>query len=150
MGLVSYNGEVLNKGQVIGKFRADNKIINEEILNKFERDLLTTENIWDSIEYTTIPQKDLKRWYLIKLNNYKKNEINESFVIFNRLLIIDYLSLKREGIKDSDIERQLNISKEMLELITLEPSEEISNTFCLSVYAASFLTTAPSISSISR
>ena len=91
------------------------KIINEEIINKFERDLLTTENIWDSIEYTTIPQKDLKRWYLIQLNNYKKNEINESFVIFNRLLISDYLSLKREGIKDSDIEKQLNISKEMLE-----------------------------------
>ena len=91
------------------------KIINEEIINKFERDLLTTENIWDSIEYTTIPQKDLKRWYLIQLNNYKKNEINESFVIFNRLLITDYLSLKREGIKDSDIEKQLNISKEMLE-----------------------------------
>ena len=91
------------------------KIINEEIVNKFETDLLTTENIWDSIEYTTIPQKDLKRWYLIKLNQYKKNEISESFVIFNRLLITDYLSLKREGIKDSDIERQLNISKEMLE-----------------------------------
>ena len=91
------------------------KIINEEIINKFEKDLLTTENIWDSIEYTTIPQKDLKRWYLIQLNNYKKNEINESFVIFNRLLITDYLSLKREGIKDSDIERQLNVSKEMLE-----------------------------------
>jgi len=91
------------------------KIINEEIINKFETDLLTTENIWDSIEYTNIPQKDLKRWYLIQLNNYKKNEINESFVIFNRLLITDYLSLKREGIKDSDIERQLNVSKEMLE-----------------------------------
>ena len=91
------------------------KIINEEIINKFERDLLTTENIWDSIEYTTIPQNDLKRWYLIQLNKYKKNEINESFVIFNRLLITDYLTLKRQGINDNDIKRQLNISAEMLE-----------------------------------
>ena len=91
------------------------KIINEEIINKFERDLLTTENIWDSIEYTTIPQKDLKRWYLTQLNQYKKNNINESFVVFNRLLIGDYLSLKRQGIKDKEIEKQLNISKDMLE-----------------------------------
>ena len=91
------------------------KIINEEILNKFERDLLTTENIWQSIEYTTIPQKDLKRWYLIKLNQFKKNEINESFVIFNKLLIEDYLSLKRQGIKDNNIKKKLNISDDMLE-----------------------------------
>ncbi|MBR0271184.1 MAG: hypothetical protein IJQ68_04225 [Methanobrevibacter sp.] len=103
-----------------GSFRQDPyyqfyKVINDEIISKFEKDLLTTENIWASIEYTTIPEKDLKRWYKINLNRYRKNDFNESFEIFNRLLIDDYLSLKRQGIKNSEIKRKLNISDEMLE-----------------------------------
>ena len=91
------------------------KVINEEIINKFEKDLLTTENIWDSIEYTTISPKELNRWYNIQLNQYKKNRINESFVIFNNLLIDEFLFLKRQGIKDKDIIAKLNIFKEMYE-----------------------------------
>ena len=91
------------------------KVINEEIINKFEKDLLTTENIWDSIEYTTISPKELNRWYNIQLNQYKKNNINESFVIFNNLLTDEFLFLKRQGIKDKDIIAKLNISNEMYE-----------------------------------
>ena len=91
------------------------KVINEEIVNKFEKDLLTTENIWDSIEYTTISPKELNRWYNIQLNQYKKNNINESFVIFNNLLTDEFLFLKRQGIKDKDIIAKLNISNEMYE-----------------------------------
>ena len=30
LGLVTYNGEVVNKTQVVGKYRADNKIVNDE------------------------------------------------------------------------------------------------------------------------
>ena len=88
-------------------------IINEEIINKFEKDLLTTQNIWESIEYTTISQKDLFRWYNIQLNQYKKNNPNESFLIFNNLLIDEFLMLKRQGIKEKDIRVKLNISDEM-------------------------------------
>lgn len=91
------------------------KVINEEIINKFEKDLLTTEDILSSIEYTTISQKDLNRWYKIQLNQYKKNNINKSFKILNNLLIDDYLSLKRKGLSEKEIQKQLNISDEMLE-----------------------------------
>lgn len=91
------------------------KVINEEIVNKFENDILTTENIWDSIEYTTISPKEINRWYNIQLNQYKKNNINKSFVIFNNLLIDEFLFLKRQGVKDKEILAKLNISKEMYE-----------------------------------
>ena len=91
------------------------KVINEEIINKFEKDLLTTENIWESIEYTTISAKELNRWYNIQLNQYKKNNINESFLIFNNLLIDEFLMLKRQGINDKDILVKLDISDEMYE-----------------------------------
>ena len=91
------------------------KIINEEIINKFENDLLTTQNIWESIEYTTISQKELYRWYNIQLNQYKKNNPNESFVIFNNLLIDEFLMLKRQGINEKDIGAKLNISDEIYE-----------------------------------
>ena len=91
------------------------KVINEEIINKFERDLLSTENIHDSIEYTTISQKDLTRWYDIQLNRYRKNNSNESFEMYNNLLIDEYFNLKREGLSESEIESKLNLTDEMLE-----------------------------------
>ena len=70
------------------------KIINEEIIGKFENRLIMTENIQECVEYTTISQKELNRWYNIQLNQYRKNNINDSFVLFNNLLIDDYLDLK--------------------------------------------------------
>lgn len=91
------------------------KVINEEIISKFEIDILATQNIQDSIEYTTISPKELNRWYGIQLNQYRKNKINESFVVFNNLLIDDYLNLKRQGIRERDIQKELNITNEMLE-----------------------------------
>lgn len=91
------------------------KVINEEIITIFEKDLLSAENIQNSIEYTTIGHKQLNRWYNIQLNQYNKNNINESFVVFNNLLIEDYLDLRRQGIKEKDIQKKLNISKEILE-----------------------------------
>ena len=90
-------------------------IINEEIMNKFEYELISTENIQKSIDYSTISQKELNRWYKIELNQYKKDNIDEAFVIFNSLLIDEYLFLKREGFNEKDIQSNLKVSKEMLE-----------------------------------
>ena len=90
-------------------------VINEEIMNKFEYELISTENIQKSIDYSTISQKDLNRWYNIQLNQYKRNNINEAFVIFNELLTGEYLLLKMEGVSEGDIQSNLNITKEMLE-----------------------------------
>ena len=94
------------------------KIINHEVINKFERDLLTTENIHESIQYTTIPQNDLKRWYIKNKNNYSKGIENESFVVFNRLLIGEYLSMKREGMMESEIRQALNVNSETYEFFS--------------------------------
>ena len=128
--------DFLTVGELITKFREDNitpseikqtreykegslhnkpfyefyKIINDEIINKFERDILATENIWESIDYSTITQKQLERWYLKNLGFYKKGQANESFEAFNNLLMIDYIELKRQGIPESDIKSELNIS----------------------------------------
>lgn len=94
------------------------KIINHEVINKFESDLLTTEDIWKSIEYTTISQKQLERWYNIQLGNYNRGKVNESFVVFNDLLIEDYIDLKRQGILEKDIKSRLNISTQVYEFFT--------------------------------
>ena len=85
-------------------------IINREIVKMFERDLFKTENILNSIAYTTITQKQLDRWYDMELANYKKGNVNKSFVLYNRLLIEDYLSLKRLGMTEIDIKEQLNVT----------------------------------------
>ncbi|WP_407376138.1 hypothetical protein [Methanobrevibacter sp.] len=86
------------------------KIINQEIINKFEKDILTTEDIKRSIEYTTITQNELKRWYDIQLAQYKKGNINESFVVFNDLLKENYIELKRTGMSDKEIRKTLNVN----------------------------------------
>ena len=94
------------------------KIINHEIINKFESDLLTTENIWNSIDYTTITQKQLETWYMKNLGYYKRGNINESFVIFNNLLMSDYIDLKREGLFEKDIKSKLNVSSNVYDFWT--------------------------------
>ena len=89
------------------------KIVNREIRKKFERDLLATEDIWQSIDYTTITEKELERWYNINLGQYRKGQFNESFLVFNDLLIKDYLKLKSEGIVEWEIRKNLNVSDEI-------------------------------------
>ena len=91
------------------------KVINHEIISKFENDILTTENIHESIEYTTITQKELQRWYKLQLANYQRGNVNESFVVFNKLLQEDYLELKREGILEKEIKSRLNVTDEIYE-----------------------------------
>lgn len=39
------------------------KITKREIVKKFERDLVITSDIWESIDHTTITNEELKRWY---------------------------------------------------------------------------------------
>ena len=94
------------------------KVIDHEVINKFERDLLTTENIWESIEFTTITPKQLETWYLKNLKNHNKGIINDSFVIFNDLLMEDYIALKREGLSEKDIKSELNVSNAIYEFWT--------------------------------
>ena len=91
------------------------KIVNEEIIYKFEYELLSTENIPESIEFTTITQKELNRWYKIQLNKYNKKNSNESFTLFNNLLIDEYLLLKKHGYSEDEIKNTLNLTKDMLE-----------------------------------
>ena len=89
------------------------KITNREIIKKFDKDLLATEDIWRSIDYTAVTQHQLERWYNIRLGNYRRGNVNESFVIFNKLLIKDYLKLKSEGILEAEIRKTLNVSDEV-------------------------------------
>ena len=90
-------------------------IINDEIINKFEYELISTENLHNSITYSNISQDELDRWYRINLNQYKKGNVNEAFVVFNDLLIDEYLFFKRDGFNEKDIQSMLNITKEMIE-----------------------------------
>ena len=94
------------------------KIINDEVINKFEQDILSTENIWQSIDYTTITERQLETWYLKNMNLHKKGNVNESFVKFNTLLMDDYIDLKRQGLVEKDIKDQLNISPKVYEFWT--------------------------------
>ena len=94
------------------------KIINHEVINKFERDILATENIWNSMEYTTITPKQLETWYMKNMNMHKKGNVNESFLVFNSSLMGDYIDLKRQGMLEKDIKDKLNVSPKVYEFWT--------------------------------
>ena len=94
------------------------KIINHEIINKFERDILATENIWESIDYTTITQKQLETWYMKNMNLYRKGKVNESFLVFNSSLMDDYIDMKRQGMLEKEIKEKLNVSSNVYEFWT--------------------------------
>ena len=86
------------------------KITNREIIKKFEKDLLTTHDIFKSMEYTTVTYKQINRWYDLNMNEYKKGNFNESFLLFNDLLVKNYLELKRKGISEDEIRNSLMIN----------------------------------------
>jgi len=89
------------------------KIVNREIKYIFENYLLTNRDIWKSIDYSTITQEQLKRWYEINLGYYQRGQYNESFKVFNNLLIEEYLNLARQGILEDEIRNNLNVSDEV-------------------------------------
>ena len=91
------------------------KIIDHEIINKFESDILTTEDLWDSIVYTKITEKQLETWYLKNLGHYKRGTVNESFVVFNDLLMSEYIDLKSKGLFEKEIKAKLNVSPRIYE-----------------------------------
>lgn len=91
------------------------KLVNTEIVKKFEKDILSTRDYEKSISYTTITDDELKRWYDIRLAQHRKSEFNESFILYNELLIEDYLDLKRQSISDDEISDILNVSDETYE-----------------------------------
>ena len=101
------------------------KLVNREIVKKFEKFLLTTQDIEKSIEYTTISKKQLQRWYLLNLQDYRKGNVSRSFMDFNSLMMEEYLDLKRRGCLERDIKRQLNVSDEVYEFwLMINPNLE--------------------------
>ena len=61
----------------------------------------------------------------MQLGHYQRGKVNESFVVFNRLLQDDYIDLKRQGTLEKDIKRQLNVSDEIYEFWQSENDEFI-------------------------
>lgn len=88
------------------------KLVNREVVKKFEKYLLTIEDIKKSMEYTTITQKQLDRWYRLNLAEYKKGNRREAFVLYNDLMMDEYLRLKGEGMHEKQIRKELNVTDE--------------------------------------
>jgi len=86
------------------------KIVNREIKYLFEEYLVTNRDIWKSIDYSTITQEQLKRWYEINMGHYQKGRFNEAFKTFNDFLIEEYLDLASQGILEAEIRQRLNVS----------------------------------------
>ena len=56
---------------------------------------------------------DIKRWFNQKRQDFSNGSLNESFILFNELLIKDYFKLKRKGLNEEEIMKHLKISSEV-------------------------------------
>ena len=95
------------------------KLVNREIVKKFEKYVMQTKDIILSIVESTITQKQLQRWYMMNLSNFKKGEASHSFILFNDLLMEMYIDMKCEGYTEKEIKSQLNITDEVYEFFCL-------------------------------
>ena len=58
---------------------------------------------------------NLKEWLIHEKESFNQGRINEAFIIYNVLLIKEYFNLKRRGLEEAQIRKQLNISDDLFD-----------------------------------
>lgn len=58
---------------------------------------------------------NLKEWLIHEKESFNQGRINEAFIIYNELLIKEYFNLKRRGLEEAQIRKQLNISDDLFD-----------------------------------
>lgn len=96
------------------------KLVNVKIEHDFEKAILDLENINRSIKKSSISRINLLEWFNREKNAFLRGSINESFIVFNELLIKDYFRFKKKGYDEIKIKKELKITDELLEFWTTQ------------------------------
>lgn len=89
------------------------RLVNVKLEKSFEENLAKYENIKKSMKASSMDNLSVKDWFKRKKDDFLKGDLNESFILFNELLIRDYFNLKRKNIDETKIKYQLQISDDL-------------------------------------
>lgn len=89
------------------------RLVNARLEESFEENLVKFENIKKSMKESSMDRLSVKAWFNNKKKDFLNGDLNESFILFNQLLIREYFRLKKKNIDETKIKYQLQISDEL-------------------------------------
>ena len=94
------------------------KIVENQLFNDFLDQIAMKIPINEVIEKTQVSKSHINSWYNKNRDRFIKGEHNSEFITYNKLLIDEYLTLKRKQYLDDDIKAELQINDEIISFWT--------------------------------
>lgn len=94
------------------------QIVENQLFNDFLDQIAMKIPINEVLEKTQVSKSHINSWYSKNRDRFIKGEHNSEFITYNKLLIDEYLTLKRKQYLDDDIKAELQINDEIISFWT--------------------------------
>lgn len=94
------------------------KIVENQLFNDFLDQIAMKIPINEVLEKTQVSKSHINSWYSKNRDRFIKGEHNSEFITYNKLLIDEYLTLKRKQYSDDEIKAELQINDEIISFWT--------------------------------
>jgi len=94
------------------------QIVENQLFNDFLDQIAMKIPISEVLEKTQVSKSYINSWYSKNRDRFIKGEHNSEFITYNKLLIDEYLTLKRKQYLDDDIKAELQINDEIISFWT--------------------------------
>ena len=94
------------------------KIVENQIFEDFLNQIAMKIPIDEILENTQINKSQINNWYGKNKDSFIKGEHNSEFITYNKLLMEQYLTLKRKQYLNDDIKAELQINDEIISFWT--------------------------------
>lgn len=94
------------------------KIVENQIFEDFLNQIAMKIPIGEILENTQINKSQINNWYDKNKDSFIKGEHNSEFITYNKLLMEQYLTLKRKQYLNDDIKAELQINDEIISFWT--------------------------------
>lgn len=94
------------------------KIVENQIFKDFLNQIAMKIPIGEILENTQINKSQINNWYDKNKDSFIKGEHNSEFITYNKLLMEQYLTLKRKQYLNDDIKAELQINDEIISFWT--------------------------------
>ena len=94
------------------------KIVENQIFEDFLNQIAMKIPIGEILENTQINKSQINNWYDKNKDSFIKGEHNSEFITYNKLLMEQYLTLKRKQYLNDDIKAELHINDEIISFWT--------------------------------
>ena len=94
------------------------QIVENQLFNDFLDQIAMKIPINEVLEKTQVSKSHINSWYSKNRDRFIKGEHNSEFITYNKLLIDEYLTLKRKQYSDDEIKAELQINDEIISFWT--------------------------------